>query len=102
MIGDDPYTLGLFDTAGSSPPRLYIECQFSDPRYVNRSGRLRSLASAFIPANGRFPGLLQRYLPRLVREREGEMVPRSSASLSRSTLPRRWDTGGSEGRPTGH
>lgn len=77
MIGDDPYTLGLFDTAGVFPS---LDCTFSAAfliplRHVNRPRRLRSLASTFVSANRRLPGLLQRHLPRFVREREGEMVP---------------------------
>jgi hypothetical protein len=40
-----------------------------------RSGGLRPSTSTIVPADGRFPRLLQRYLTGLIREREGEVVP---------------------------
>lgn len=71
MIGDEPYTLGLFDTAGMSLLAPEMLCR--SPQV--RSGGLRSLEAAIISPDRRFLGLLQRYVPSFVRKCQGEMVP---------------------------
>lgn len=58
MIGDDPYTLGLFDTAGA----FRLPVTIISPRLIRlvifRSRGLRSSASTIIPSNRRLPRVL--------------------------------------------
>ena len=82
MIGDDPYTLGLFDTAGksslSSPyatTSAHHATELTNCVLSSRTGRLRPTPTSIVPSDRRFPRLLQRHIPRLIRERQGEMVP---------------------------
>ena len=42
---------------------------------TSRSGGLRPSTSTIVPADGRFPHLLQCYLTDVIQEREGEVVP---------------------------
>ena len=42
---------------------------------TSRPGGLRPPTSTIVPADGRFPRLLQRHLTCVLREREGEVVP---------------------------
>ena len=61
MVNSEPYTLGLFDTAGQ-------EVRISSP-VVNGPiiyTGLRSSPPTFIPPNGCFPGLLLRRCPGVI------------------------------------
>lgn len=92
MIGDDPYTLGLFDTAG-----MTLLCSVSRAIYItifvaiasNRSGGLRPSSTTIISPDRRLLGMLQRDISGVIRERQGEMVPRGSPPLSWRALPYR-------------
>jgi hypothetical protein len=70
MIGDDPYTLGLFDTAGQLDPSNLASTKRPVPDMSNftpfRSGGLRPTPAALVPANGRLPRVFQRDLASLV------------------------------------
>lgn len=68
MIGGEPYTLGLFDTAGAP-----LICHFSAVlHFANstcvffRSGRLRQVTAVELPADRRVPGLFLCRLPLLL------------------------------------
>ena len=84
MIGDDPYTLGLFDTAGAPTFSSALQSAPSEPASLFPSTRLfatcrprglRPSPTIIIPPDGRFPRVFQRDVAPVVREREGEVVP---------------------------
>ena len=60
---------------------------------------LRPSPTIIIPPDGRVPCVLQRDVAPVVREREGEVVPRGAPPLSRRALPHRGHAGRSAGRP---
>ena len=102
MIGEDPYTLGLFDTAGTFPHTTPNGSLNLIPAVIlYRSGGLRSSAPIIIPTDRRIPGLFQCNIAGILRERQGEMVPRSAPPLSWCSMPYRRNTGRFEGRFTG-
>lgn len=105
MIGDDPYTLGLFDTAGMLSQSLQ-QTNASEAKVIvidfYRSGGLRPTATALVPPDRRLPRLFLGDLARLVRERKGEVVPGSPPPLPRCSLPDCWNPGRSERRPGRH
>ena len=89
MIGGEPYTLGLFDTAGKERswrhsishglPFRNSESALSevivfviDFRLYFRSGRLRQIKTAQLPTDGRFPGLFLGRLAFVIWERQRE------------------------------
>lgn len=56
MIGGDPYTLGLFDTAGKTVRSFFIRlCLYIS--YVLRSGRLRSTKTIELSTDRCFSGV---------------------------------------------
>lgn len=69
MIGDDPYTLGLFDTAGKYQLKsfplsdVYSRGLCSFTVVISRSGGLRQAQAFIVPTNGRLLGLLQCHIP---------------------------------------
>lgn len=102
MIGEDPYTLGLFDTAGKRT--IFVSPSFGvQPGFLltSRSGGLRPSAPTILSPDGRLPGMLQCNIPCILRERQGEVVPRSTPPLSRRPMPHRGDTDRSAGRYPG-
>jgi GTPase SAR1 family protein len=82
MIGGEPYTLGLFDTAGkkaaaagslgatSSYPLPSSKCQFLTALLISRSGGLRPTPTAELSTDRRFPRLLLGRLTLLIRKRQ--------------------------------
>lgn len=60
MIGGEPYTLGLFDTAGNNSllTNLWTFHLIFCLTFIRRSGGLRSSQTSFISPNGRFSRLL--------------------------------------------
>lgn len=65
MIGDDPYTLGLFDTAGEFAPLVWYwggSLLMPDSFHAPRSGRLRSSPPLVVSPDRRLLGVLQRDL----------------------------------------
>ena len=64
-----------------------------------RPGGLRPAAPALVPADRRLPRLLQRHVAGLVRERQGEVVPRGAPPLPGRALPHRWHPGRPARRP---
>ena len=99
MIGEDPYTLGLFDTAGTFPHTTDLDGLNLTPTVILcRSRGLRSSAPVIIPTDRCIPCLFQCNVTSVLRERQGEMVPRSTSSLSWCSLPYRRNTNRFEGR----
>lgn len=78
MIGGDPYTLGLFDTAGKILPTLILEKVQSCKRslliffFICRPGRLRQTTTIELSSNGCISCLLFRCFAFVVWERERE------------------------------
>lgn len=107
MIGDDPYTLGLFDTAGMSigPANITTTARpdaASASFTISRSGGLRSIATALVPPDRRLPRLLFRDIACVFRERQGEVVPRGSPPLPWCALLDCRNSGRSKRRPGRH
>lgn len=99
MIGDDPYTLGLFDTAGAFSLFIYLQVW---THIEHRSGGLWPTSPSIISTNRRIPRLFQCNIAGFLWKRQREMVPWSAPSLSRCSLSHRWNTNRSSGRRSGY